>query len=172
MSVYVKSHRFPPTLILRILPLLRGFSVEIEATRADVHLLIIQIGLLRAVCATHIACERVILDLLAIGTKVTVALDEGAFENTPSAAEAVHKVNDIAGTDGEGGGPIIWDNSGTSRDDQHPFGAVLLAVVIDVKVVSTTPSCTEFHTCQAARPSFSRAGEPTLNVVYSTGAGG
>ena len=27
--------------------------------------------------------------------------------------------------------PIIWDNSGTSRDDQHPFGTVL-AVVIDV----------------------------------------
>ena len=44
----LKSHRFPPTLILRILPLLRGFGVEIEAAGADVHLfVIVEIGLLR-----------------------------------------------------------------------------------------------------------------------------
>ena len=30
-----------------------------------------------------------------------------AFENAPSAAEAVHKVNDIAGCNGEQGGPIV-----------------------------------------------------------------
>ena len=54
----------------------------------------------QAVCTAHIACECVILEFLAIGTKVAVALDKGAFVNAPGAAEAVHKVNDIAGADG------------------------------------------------------------------------
>ena len=30
-----------------------------------------------------------------------------------------------------GGRPIIWDDGRTSRDDQHPFGAVF-TVVVDV----------------------------------------
>ena len=71
----LKSHGFPPTLILRILPLLCGLGIEVEASGADVHLVIVEIRFFRAVCTAHIACEGVILEFLPIRTKVAVALD-------------------------------------------------------------------------------------------------
>ena len=42
---------------------------------------------------------------------------------------------DIAGSHGEGGGPIIWDDSGTSRDNEH---TAVVAIIVDMDRVPRT----------------------------------
>ena len=83
--------------------------------------IIVQVTLLVAAAAAHIACDLGVLYLLPIKTKEAIPLHERGLVNAPGALEAAKEVDYVARAHIEGRRSVIWFDSGPSGHDPHAF---------------------------------------------------